>query len=104
MRSNRSTIEEEAEEIEYENIISHSIYLGFLLRYITLTNYYIVQHTCYLFIVCVMMAAPDNVSVESVQLECPTECRCRNCDPAFAPLLPDDKKIQWYFLIWKLLV
>ena len=40
-----STIEVEAKEIEYNNEMSHSIYLGFLLHYITLTNYYIVQDT-----------------------------------------------------------
>ena len=44
MTSNYSTIEEEAEEIEYENETSHSIYLGFLRRYITLTNYYMRKH------------------------------------------------------------
>ena len=42
MTSSYSTIEVEAEEIEYKNETSHSIYLGFLLHYITLTNYYIV--------------------------------------------------------------
>ena len=39
MRSNYSTIEVEAEEIEYIIEISHSIYLRFLLYYITFTNY-----------------------------------------------------------------
>ena len=42
MTSSCSTIEVEAEEIEYKNERSHSVYLGFLLHYITLTNYYIV--------------------------------------------------------------
>ena len=45
MTSNYRTIEVEAEEIEYKNERSHSIYLGLLLHYITLTNYYIVQDT-----------------------------------------------------------
>ena len=39
------TIEVEAEEIEYNNEISHFIYLEFLLYYITLSKYYIVQDT-----------------------------------------------------------
>ena len=34
-----------AEEIEYKNETSHSIYLGFLLYYITLTYYYILADT-----------------------------------------------------------
>ena len=38
-------MEVDGEEIEYKNETSHSIYLGFLLHYITLTNYYIVQDT-----------------------------------------------------------
>ena len=37
--------EEEAEEIDYKNERSHSIYLRFLLHYISLTNYYTVQDT-----------------------------------------------------------
>ena len=45
MTSNYSTIEEEAVEIEYENETSHSMSLGFLLHYITLTKYYIVLDT-----------------------------------------------------------
>ena len=45
-----------------------------------------------------MMAAPDNVSMESVELECPNECRCRNCDPAVATQSPDDKKNAVVFL------
>ena len=45
MTSNYGTIQVEAEEIEYNNERSHSIYIGSLLRYITLTNYYIVQDT-----------------------------------------------------------
>ena len=44
MRSNYSTIELGAEElIEYKNEMLYSIYFGFLLHYITLTTYYIVQ-------------------------------------------------------------
>ena len=42
MTSSCSTIEVEAEEIEYNNETSHSTYLGFLLHSITLTKYYIV--------------------------------------------------------------
>ena len=42
MTSNFSTIQVEAEEIEYKKETSHSIYLGFLVHYITLTNYDIV--------------------------------------------------------------
>ena len=45
MTSNYCTIEVEAEEIEYKNETSHSIYLGFLLYYITLTYYYILADT-----------------------------------------------------------
>ena len=45
MTCSYSTTEVEAEEIEYINERSHSIYLGFLLHYITLTNYYIVLDT-----------------------------------------------------------
>ena len=43
MTSNYSTIEVEPERIEHKNEKSHSIYLGFLLHYITLNNYYILQ-------------------------------------------------------------
>ena len=42
MTSNYGTIQVEPEEIEYKYETSHSIYLGFLLHYITLTNYCIV--------------------------------------------------------------
>ena len=42
MISNYTTIEVKAEEIDYINETSHSIYIRFLLHYITLTNYYIV--------------------------------------------------------------
>ena len=42
MTSNYSTIEVEAEEVEYLKETSHSSYLGFVLHYITLTNYYFV--------------------------------------------------------------
>ena len=42
MTSNYSTMEEEREEIEYKNETSHSIYLAFLLHYVTFTNYYII--------------------------------------------------------------
>ena len=45
MTSNYSTIEVEAEKIEYKNETTHSIYLGFLLYYITLTYYYILAYT-----------------------------------------------------------
>ena len=45
MTSNYSTIEVQAEEIEYKSETSYSIYLGFLVHYITFTNYYIVQDT-----------------------------------------------------------
>ena len=45
MTSNYSTIDVEGEEIVYKNETPNSIYLGFLLHYITLTNYYIVQDT-----------------------------------------------------------
>ena len=45
MASNYNTIEMEAEEFEYKNERSNSIYLRFLLHYISLTNYYIVQDT-----------------------------------------------------------
>ena len=45
MISDYSTIEVNAEEIEYKYEMSHSVYLGFILLYITLTNYYIVQDT-----------------------------------------------------------
>ena len=44
MTSNYSTIEVDAEEIEYKNETSLSIFLGFLLQYITLTNTYITGH------------------------------------------------------------
>ena len=43
MTSNYSTIDVEGEEIVYTNETPNSIYLGLLLHYITLTNYYIVQ-------------------------------------------------------------
>ena len=43
--NNYSTMEVEKEEIEYKNETSHSLFLGFLLFYITLTNYYIIQDT-----------------------------------------------------------
>ena len=45
MTSNYSTIEVEAEQTEYKNEISHSMFLRFLLYYITLTNDYIVKNT-----------------------------------------------------------
>ena len=45
MTSSYSTMKLEAEEIEYKNETSHSIYLRFLLLYISLTNYYFVQDT-----------------------------------------------------------
>ena len=45
MTSNYNIIEEEAEELEHKNETSYSIYLGFILHYITFTNYYIVQDT-----------------------------------------------------------
>ena len=45
MTSNYSTIDVEGEEIVYKNEMPNSIYLGFLLHYITLTNYYIVEDT-----------------------------------------------------------
>ena len=45
MTSNYSTIEVEKEEIEYKSVRSHSVYLGFLLHYITFTNCYILQDT-----------------------------------------------------------
>ena len=38
MTSNHSTIEVEAEEIEYKNERSHFIYFAFIIHYITLTN------------------------------------------------------------------
>ena len=38
-------MEVEGEDIEYKNEMSHSLYLGFLLHYITLANYYNVQDT-----------------------------------------------------------
>ena len=41
MTSNYSTIEVEPEEIEYKNETYLSLYLGFLLHFIKLTNYYI---------------------------------------------------------------
>ena len=43
MTSKYYTIEVEVEEIDYNNEKSHSIYLGSLLHYITLSKYYIVQ-------------------------------------------------------------
>ena len=45
MTSNYNTKEVDAEEMEYKNEILHSIYLGFVLHYIILTNLYIVQDT-----------------------------------------------------------
>ena len=45
MTSNYSTINVEGEEIVYKNETPNSIYLGLLLHYITLDNYYIVQDT-----------------------------------------------------------
>ena len=45
MTSNYNTIEVEAEVIEYKNERSHSIYFAFIIHYITLTKYYIVQET-----------------------------------------------------------
>ena len=42
MTSNYSTIDVEGEEIECKNETPNFIYVGFLLHYITLTNYYIV--------------------------------------------------------------
>ena len=42
MTSNYNTIEVEAEEIEFKNERSHTIYFAFIIHYITLTNYYIV--------------------------------------------------------------
>ena len=45
MTSKYNRTEEEAEEIDYKNERSHSIYLQFLLHYISLTNYYTVQDT-----------------------------------------------------------
>ena len=45
MTGSYCTIEVEAEEIDYKKDMSHSIYLGFLLHHITLTNYYIIYNT-----------------------------------------------------------
>ena len=45
MTSNYTTIDVKAEEIEYKNERSHSIYFAFILHYIILINYYIVQDT-----------------------------------------------------------
>ena len=45
MTTKYSTIEVEAEQTEYKNETSHSIYFEFILHYITLTKYYIVQET-----------------------------------------------------------
>ena len=43
MTSNYNTREVEGEEIQYKNERSHSIYFAFIIHFITLTNYYIVQ-------------------------------------------------------------
>ena len=45
MTNNYSTIDVEGEEIKHINETPNFINIGFLLHYITLTDYYIVQDT-----------------------------------------------------------
>ena len=44
MTSNYNKTEAEAEEIEYKNEMSHSMYLGLLLHYITYQLFYCIGH------------------------------------------------------------